>query len=365
VEAAVRSSLASSQVVAAPLPTGPEPVGTRIVDWNDTSRPDPYIGHGANRELVVRFWYPASLSEVCEPAEYTAPKVWSLISQQLQVPLPRVMTNSCLNAPVGVGAHPVVVFTPGYTGTFTDYTFLFEDLASRGYVVASVNHTYEATATEFPDGRFVKSVLGSYVDNTWRGDDRTLAFASSVRLRDLKFVLNQLERVNRRAGDPFAHRLDLTRVAIAGHSAGGTVALRVLGEEPRFKAAVILDGYVEATDMHPTVSSVLMLRAGAESETVDRCALASSLRGPHLYVNFSGTEHLTPSDALWIARGAIASGTMGVDGTIAAIRDYVSAFLDTNLRQRPTHPLMSGPSAMYPDVVVSKGDPSCSSPASR
>lgn len=362
---AVRSSLAGSQVVAAPLPTGPEPVGTRVVDWIDTSTPDPYIGHGASRELVVRFWYPASLSEVCEPAEYTAPKVWSVISQQLGVPLPRVITNSCLNAPVGMGAHPVVVFTHGYTGTFTDYTFLFEDLASRGYIVASVNHTYEATATEFPDGRFMKSVLGSYLDNSWRADDRTLAFASSVRLHDLKFVLNQLEQVNRRGGDPFRHKLDLARIAIAGHSAGGTVAFRALEQEPRFKAAAILDGYIAATDIHPTVSPVLMLRAGTESETVDRCALASSLRGAHLFVNLSGTEHLTPSDALWIARGAIASGTMGPDGTIAAIRDYVSAFLDTNLRQRPTHPLMNGPSAMYPEVVVSKGDPSCSMPTSR
>jgi len=46
------------------------------------------------------------------------------------VPLPEVKTNSCEDAIVASGAHPVVVFTPGYTGTFTDYTFLFEDLAA-------------------------------------------------------------------------------------------------------------------------------------------------------------------------------------------------------------------------------------------
>ncbi len=78
----------------------------------------------------------------------------------MAVSLPEVRTNSCLDAPIAEGAHPVILFSHGYTGAFTDYTFIFEDLASRGYVVASVDHTYEATAVEFPDGRFVKSVFG-------------------------------------------------------------------------------------------------------------------------------------------------------------------------------------------------------------
>jgi len=55
--------------------------------------------------------------------------------------LPEVRTNSCLDGPISEGRQPVVVFVPVYTGTFTD-TFLFEDLASRGYVVAAVDHTY-------------------------------------------------------------------------------------------------------------------------------------------------------------------------------------------------------------------------------
>jgi dienelactone hydrolase len=266
-----------------------------------------------------------------------------------------------MNAAVASGVHPVVVFTHGYTGTFTDYTFLFEDLASRGYIVASVNHTYEATATDFPDGRFVKSLLGSYIDNTWRADDKTLVFASSVRLQDLKFVVNQLEGLNRRAGNPFAHKLDLSRLAIVGHSAGGTIAFRALNQDARFKAAVILDGYLSPSDIHPTVAPVLILRAGEESDATDRC-LMLNLRGPHLLVNLSGAEHLTLSDALWIARGAIASGPKGPDGTVAGIRDYVASFLDNSLRERPVHPLVTGPSSIYPDAAVSERDQSCSQP---
>jgi len=53
-----------------------------------------------------------------------------------------------------------VIFTHGYIGTFTDYAFLFEDLASRGYVVASIDHTYEATALELARRQSLLTPLG-------------------------------------------------------------------------------------------------------------------------------------------------------------------------------------------------------------
>lgn len=359
---AVRSVLASSTIAVAPLPTGPEPVGTRTLHWVDRSNADPFLGHSVNRELLVRFWYPASLKQPCELADYASPRVWSYFSHLLGIPLPAVRTNSCLNAPVASGIHPVVVFTHGYTGTFTDYTFLFEDLASRGYIVASVNHTYEATATEFPDGRFVTSVLGSYLDNTWRGDDKTLALAFSARLQDLRFVVNQIQQINTRNGNPFAGRLDLARIAIAGHSAGGTVAFLGLEKDSRFKAAVVLDGFLSSRDIHPTKQAVLIIRAGRETDTIDHCELLRSLHGPHTFVNLSGAEHLAPSDALWLARGAIAPGPMGTDVTLAGIRDYVAKFLDEHLREGSTHPFLIGPSSNDPNVAVDTGDRSCSQP---
>jgi dienelactone hydrolase len=357
----VNFALASAGTVAVPFPTGPEPVGTRVLDLIDPSRQDPFLAGGAKRELLVRFWYPASLTQACKPADYASPRVWSYFSQLVGVPLPQVITNSCLNAPVADGLHPVVVFTHGYTGTFTDYTFIAEDLASRGYVIASVDHTYEATAVEFPDGRFVKSVLGSHLANTWRGDDATLSFAGSVRLQDLRFVLNHLERLNSRADDPFGGKLDVSRLAIAGHSAGGAIAFQALEGDARFKVAVILDGYLPTALVHPTHAPVLVVSARRELATPDHCTLWTNLHGPRLFVNLSGAEHLTPSDALWLAKGAIQTGPMGPDRTVAAIRDYVAAFLDTNLRDRSVHPLLTGPSSIYPDATVTTGDqPACS-----
>jgi dienelactone hydrolase len=322
------------------------------MDLIDSTRNDPYLANGTKRELMVRFWYPASVSQGCKAAEYTPPKVWNYFSQLMAIPLPEVRTNSCLDAGITEGVHPVVVFTHGYTGTFTDYTFLFEDLASRGYVVASVDHTYEATAVAFPDGRLVKSVLGSHLARTARTDEQTIALAVSVRLSDLKFVVNQLERLNAGAKSPFVGHLDLSRIAIAGHSLGGLTALLGLEQESRFRAAIFIDGVVPDSLFSPTEKPVLILDAEREQWGAEESRLWGSLRGPRLAVNLRGSEHVTPSDAVWLAKGAVKTGTVGPEKTVAAIRDYIAAFLDTNLRGKPSDRLLTGPSSDFPDADV-------------
>jgi dienelactone hydrolase len=315
---AVQSALSAKGTAAVPSPTGPSPVGTRIMDLNDATRDDPFLPSRAKRELLVRFWYPASVDQGCKLAEYTSPRVWNYFSELTRLPLPRVTTISCLDAPVANGEHPVVVFTHGYTGTFTDYTFLFEDLASRGYVVASIDHTYEATAVEFPDGRFVKSVVGSHLANTWRMDDQSLSVALSVRLDDLRFVLNELEHLDTSTDNPFAGKLNMTNVALAGHSLGGLTTWQGVQQDTRFKAGILLDPYLFNVLSEPTQTPVMLLTMGHEQRSEDECRLWSDLLGPRFSVNLHGAEHVTPSDAVWLAKGAITAGTMGPDKAIAA-----------------------------------------------
>src|ERR1700688_3400696 len=281
----VHSALASGGTLAVPIPTGPEPVGTRLLRLVDSARPDPYLRSGAKRELLVRFWYPANLMQTCKKADYTSPRVWSYFSQLAGVPFPEVITNSCKDAPMAEGAHPVVVFTHGYTATFTDYTFIFEDLASRGYVVASVDHTYEATAVELPGGRLVASVFGSHLGGKLRGDDQALSFATSVRLEDLKFVVSELQRLSVQANSPFAGKLDVSRIAVAGHSMGGATAFLALEQQSHFRAGIIIDGNVPDALIHETQTPVLILGMGREKWSDDECHLWGSLRGPRLAVN--------------------------------------------------------------------------------
>ena len=358
VVAAVRPTLRSTKTVAVPGPTGPYSVGTRTMHLTDSTRNDPFLADGTKRELTVRFWYPASLNQECSPAEYTSTAVWDYFSHLANVQPFKVTTNSCLNAPITDGSHPAVVFTPGYTATFTDYTFLFEDLASRGYVIASVDHTYEATAVELSNGTLAKSVLGSHLANTWHGDEKTFSFATYVRLQDLEFVLNELGRLNSQPGSPFSGQIDMSKLAIAGHSMGGVTAFLGAKLDSRFKATVMLDASMPQSLVSSMKTPVLIATAGRNQWDPSECRLWVNLEGPRLAVNFQGSEHVTFSDWIWLAKSSIQTGPMGPEKTMSAVRDYVAAFLDANLRNELPSPLLHGPSFDYPDVAVTASDQS-------
>jgi dienelactone hydrolase len=337
--AAALAASGNTQLVSAPAPTGASQVGTLWQRLVDVSRNDPFLQNGAKRELMVRFWYPAAQGR-CAPAEYASPKVWAYLSQISGFPLPKIKTNSCLQSGVAAGIHPVIVFSPGFTGMLTDATFLFEELASRGYVVASIAHTHESTAVEFPDGRLITSSFGSYLaPQTLRADPESLALVRSARLDDVKFVLNELWRLDTSLGSAFHNRLDLAHIAVMGHSLGGEVALSILQRESRVRAAVWIDGVISDESAAGTDKPVLLLAAGREQWNQDECRLWSNLRGIRRAVNLRGAEHLTPSDAVWLGRAipgmAVAAGAAGSARTIAAIRNQVTAFFDSALRDRP------------------------------
>jgi predicted dienelactone hydrolase len=362
------ADLAATTWAAVPVPTGPQLVGTRMFSFTDFKRTDPYLANGAQRELSVRFWYPAAASATreCQPAEYAAPAVWNYYAHLVGVaPFP-VKTNSCSNAPVDAGPHPLILFTPGYTATATDYTFLAEDLASRGYVVASVNHTYEATAVQLGNGKLVRSVVGSHLGGPMRRDAGSLSIAVSIRLLDLKSVLDQIDHLNASSDSPFAGRLDMTRIVIAGHSLGGLTAFLGSEVEPRIKAVVMLDGFMPTELGSATRKPVLMIVGDRMQFAPGECRLWNNLEGPRTAVSLRGVEHVAFSDWLWLSRRSVQAGPMGPERTMQAVRDYVTAFLDANVRGDSPSSLLTGPSSLYPGAALTSGDQAlCAGPPSK
>jgi len=353
--AKARSELAATTYAAVPPPTGPNPVGTQVLYVVDSAREDPYLADGTKRELAVRLWYPASANSVldCKSADYASPAVWRYFAQLAGIlPFP-VTTNSCWNVPIADGLHPVVLFSPGYTATSTDYTFLLEDLASRGYVVASISHTYEATAVELADGRLARSVVGSHLRGTVQRKNWPMSSAVFVRLMDLKSVVNEVERLNARRDSPFAGKFDMAKIAVAGHSLGGLTAFLGAKFEPRLMVAVMLDGFVPEALGSATRKPVLILAAGHQRWNTEECRLWNNLQGPRLAVNLRGTEHVALSDWIWLTPNAVQVGPMGPERTMAAVRDYVAEFLDASLRENAA---ASVSSSAYPDAQVTTQD---------
>jgi Platelet-activating factor acetylhydrolase, isoform II len=152
--------LAPGQTPYLPEPTGSCPVGTTSLYLNDGSRPDPWAAGVNARELMVSLWYPATPSDgrrarYMTPAESELQLTSRGITGVPQDALSTVRANAVSDAtPAGrQRALPLVVLSPGFTNPRSTLTALAEDLASHGYVVAGIDHTYESYATAFPDGR--------------------------------------------------------------------------------------------------------------------------------------------------------------------------------------------------------------------
>ncbi len=115
-------------------------------------------------------------------------------------------------------------------------TALAEDLASHGYVVAGIDHTYESFATAFPDGR-VTTCLARQAP---RRGDRFWEKVAAGRAADVSFVLSQLTGAH--PAWPGAGLIDPSRIAMAGHSAGGAAAIGALLADSRIRAGIDMDG---------------------------------------------------------------------------------------------------------------------------
>lgn len=211
-----------------PAPTGPAAVGTMVFEWSDSSRaevveflaPDtgtrrlaPAPPRGG-RTTVVQAWYPAASasggSSTVAPYNPDIEAFVPAIGDTARIALYRsVRTHAGWNAPLAPGGKlPVLLFSPG-SGVFrADYTSLYEDLASHGYLVVAVSHP-GITLMSLHDGRLATEWRG------WRPPpglsmslDRdslraSMEFYAKTRdtyaSGDIRFVLDRLIEMNRGA----------------------------------------------------------------------------------------------------------------------------------------------------------------------
>ncbi len=147
-----------------PPPDGPLPVGVRdflLVDGNRLG----VLAAAADepRKLLVRVWYPAEPLAAAEPRPYfteaeastTASGLGNLMGASFLLQyLKHARTNAVEGAPPAVAdsPRPVVVYSHGYTSFAGQNTALMESLASHGYLVYSVHHSYDSSPPVFPDG---------------------------------------------------------------------------------------------------------------------------------------------------------------------------------------------------------------------
>jgi predicted dienelactone hydrolase len=277
------------------------------------------------------------------------------------------LTHGAVGAPVDRdrGGRPVVLYSPGGGNTRDSGTILVEELVSRGYIVVTIDHTHDATAVEFPDGRVETRAIPETPE--------AIGQAVAVRVADTRFVLDTLTELNagtnpdaeqRRLPSGLPGALRLSRVAMFGHSLGGATAGAAMLEDQRITAGVNLDG----TLFGPVVNAGLdrpFLLVASQGQGRDNdeswAKFWANLRGWRLTLqltdsghnSFSDLQALVPqtADALSIPPDAVQQfiGTIDPDRSIKNQRAYLTAFFDTHLRDRDSH-LLDRPSPRFPEM---------------
>jgi dienelactone hydrolase len=366
-----------------PEPTGPHPLGTLELHLVDRQRTDPWAAQpGAPRELMVSIWYPARPGTDGPRAPYLQPGVAAYYDGASEVLGTRPGTvdfagahthavDRAAAAPDAVGL-PVVLYSPAGGHSRAMGTTLVEELASRGYVVVTVDHTF-AGPVQFPDRTERQTA------------DLDKARMLQEQVRDIRFVLDQLTLVAA-GNDPDAQRrglpaglpaaLDLSRIGMFGHSAGGFTTAEAMPCDERIDAGANLDGSMDphygAAARTGSARPFLLMGGGTSGRDAhphhhlaapDWKAFWDLSSGWKRDLYLPVAEHMSFSDLQVLLPQVVEEfpptadavekliGTVDPQRSLAAQRAYLTAFFDEHLRGRPST-LFDGDSAEHPDVRV-------------
>jgi predicted dienelactone hydrolase len=362
-----------------PESSGQHPVGSTELHLVDRDRRDPWAA-GRARELMVGVWYPARRATGHPRQPYMPPGVARAVDAAGsfglagpgQVDWAGIRTEAAVLAPVDDReGRPVVLYSPGLQISRTLGTSTAAELASRGYVVVTVDHTYEAPAVEFPRGRVELQKPMSGIED--------LKKVMDTRIRDTRFVLDQLA-VLRHGGNPDAEgrrlpkglskALNLERIGMYGHSGGGATAAESMRVDRRIDAGINMDGTLQysAGEFLPAAREGLdrpfMLMGKPDQTHLDKPSWGSfwdRSTGWKRDLSLQQASHFSYTDAQSFVPALDEHlnipaqlreqyiGTVDPTRSTAAQRAYITAFFDQHLRGRPQD-LLQGPSSAHPDV---------------
>jgi len=286
--------------------------------------------------------------------------------------------------------YPVVIYTPA--DRHDENTVPVEELASHGFVVVGIDHPYGTGAVFFPDGRVVRSPPSRFLD--FSSDEALSASLREVntqlyiRVADVRFVLDELERFNENDPDRLlTGHLDLTRLGIFGYSFGGAVAAEACRSDPRFKAGIDLDGLIFGDSGSSGVRQPFLIfgsegtpaatpkTSGSSSDPTRRKLVyleqdeGRMRRSISRYGGYSlvirGTEHINFQDAALsspILKQRIGAGPIDANRALRIISVYTLAFFERYLNDK-SQSLLQGPSPDYPEVGFADWRPPLSSSA--
>ncbi|MEU6390867.1 hydrolase [Streptomyces sp. NPDC046939] len=360
---------ASPKQLTIPAPSGQHSVGMVGLHLVDKSRTDPYVPGSKTRELMVTLWYPAASTS----GHYKAPWQSSLAAAHFlgtrglstrQVTVPTTAGHVLAPVKTSLGKLPVLLYSTGLHSDRAMGTTLAQDLASRGYLVVTVDHTHDANEVQFPGQRLELNRMPSGARS---------ADTLKVRAADIKFVINALSTISS-GGNPDAGRaklpsglsksVDTSRIGMFGWSLGGAAVTNAMQLDKRIDAGANLDGQYFGTAPSKDLDRPYMLFSSANHNRNNDSSwrtMWSHLKGYRVDIKLAGSAHLSFSDneylvpqwapLLGLSKAQIQKqyGTIAPNRAAKVQRDYLAAFFDQQLRKKHST-LLDKPNAAYPEI---------------
>ena len=178
----------------------------------DESRVEEFENDGSYREVPVHFYYPD-------------------------------------DADIASHSLPLVIFSHGAFGYYQSNASTFMELASHGYVVASLDHPYHSFFTHDSEGKlitvdpeFFQTALYVGGNDNDMSEEEVYEITSEwmeIREADMNFVIDELE--NEHFEQEWGRLMDTSRIGLRGHSLGGATAVTV-GRRADISAVIDIDG---------------------------------------------------------------------------------------------------------------------------
>ena len=360
-----------------PVPSGSYQVGTRIYELTDAERQEIYSGKEEARRFMIQVWYPSESNssedraawmadaEIFAPAIATHIDMPSFFLDHLGlVKLPAYHESEIAASNT---AYPVILFSHAWNGFSAQNSSQAIQLASHGYVVIGIQHTYGAVITVFSDGRVAKNNPSALPEGTATEEYETAAHILSDQWAgDLGFTLDFMELQNNDSGSPFYTLLDLSHVGVYGHSTGGGAGIEFCGTDLRCKAVLGMDPF-----MRPVSQEVIEngLSQPAFFMFSQRWTDELDSRNNQLFRNFipnvkqssgvitiNGTAHYDFTDIPLLSPLAPWLGLKGpINGelVVTIVNDYLLSFFDMTLKGGSTN-LFDGQNNTYSEVRVNQ-----------
>jgi len=385
-----------------PEPTGPYGVGTAWFYFSDNSRPETFTQDPDDfREIAVRVWYPAESKNTDKPCPYTKhtailPSQWvsdeiRTSLEELNERLKSIKTHSYKNAPLAVSKDPfpVVLYSHGYWAGMNQSTILMEELASQGFVAASMGHSFETNSVTKPDGSLVrfnplnpelilrnterqKAIpLERAITQTSDLEELDSLFHKIMEARpkmqesiniwahDIRFVIDRFNKLDKEH-ELFKNKLDLCHIGVMGHSFGGAASGQACLMDPRITAGINMDGLQVGDMIETPVKKPFLFMHHDNPSALNKTPnlnLFQQAQGPAYLMVIEGSGHYnfsdfslpTISESAPVPKGALGS----IDGLrfIKILNECVLAFFDRYLRN-DTYLSFEKIAQKYPEIKL-------------